>query len=80
MCQSVTGPLRNWSGKQWQDATEWITHDDGSKFTSGEELEHRFQELADKGIKVIPIGTECDNFDPEHGCRGHLIPDIIPSA
>jgi hypothetical protein len=79
MCQSVTGPLRNWSGRQWNDAIEWITRDDGSKFASGEELEHRFQELADKGVEVIPIGQECDNFDPKQGCLGHQIPDILPS-
>lgn len=23
------------------------------------------------GYKVIPIGTACDNFDYQHGCRGH---------
>ena len=78
MCQSVSGPLRNWSGKQWNDATEWITRDDGTKFSNGEELEFHFQCLLDSGNRVIPIG-ECDNFDPQTGCKGHPIPDIVPT-
>lgn len=77
MCQSVGGPIKNWSGRQWDDAIEWITRDDGTKFRNGEELEAMFQDLKDKGIELIPYG-ECDNFDPKHGCRGHAIPDLIP--
>jgi hypothetical protein len=76
MCQSVGGPLRNWSGKQWNDATEWITRDDGTKFANGEELELRFQQLLDSGKEVIPIGEECDNFDFKKGCLGHPVPDV----
>jgi hypothetical protein len=75
MCQSVKGALANWSGQQWQEATDWITHTDGTKFTSGEALEFHFQQLLDEGNEVIPFGTDCDNFDPVHGCRGHPIPD-----
>lgn len=79
MCQSVTGPLKNWSGRKWDEATEWITRDDGTKFRNGEELEAMFQDLADKGIKVIPIGSDCDNFCSTDGCRGHPIADIFPT-
>lgn len=78
MCQSVTGPLKNWSGKQWNDATDWITRDDGTKFANGEELEFHFQEMADRGIHVIPIGDDCEGFDPVKGCPGHPLPDLIP--
>lgn len=74
MCQSVTGPLKNWSGKQWNDATEWITRDDGTKFSNGELLEMAFQKMADEGIEKFPLGGDCDNFCPVHGCRGHPIP------
>lgn len=77
MCQSVTGPLKNWSGRQWNDATDWITKDDGSKFRNGEELEHHFYELLAQGIECIPFG-ECDNFCPKEGCKGHPIPDDAP--
>lgn len=80
MCQSVRGALRNWNGRQWNEATEWITRKDGSKFSSGEELELRFQELLDAGNEVIPIGDDCDNFDPKKGCLGHALPDTEPSA
>jgi hypothetical protein len=74
MSQGVTGPLRNWSCKQWTDATEWITRKDGSKFASGGELEQAFQAMANEGIECFPLG-ECDNFDPKHGCRGHPHPE-----
>jgi len=77
MCQSVTGPLRNWSGKQWNDACDWITRDDGTKFSNGEELEFHFRQMADQGIKVIPVGKECDNFDPKKGCLGHKVADPV---
>jgi hypothetical protein len=75
MCQSVRGALANWHGRQWNDATDWITRTDGTKFANGEELEHRFQELLDQGIEKIPCGDDCDNFDPKEGCRGHPIPE-----
>lgn len=78
MCQSVIGPLKNWSGKQWNDACEWITRDDGTKFRCGEELEFHFEQLLAKGTEVIPCG-DCDNFDPKNGCLGHDIPDPIPT-
>lgn len=73
MCQSVRGPLINWSGKQWNDAVDFMQRPDGSKFSSGEEIEFLFQKLLDEGNEVIPLG-ECDNFDPKTGCRGHPIP------
>jgi hypothetical protein len=78
MCQSVTGPLKNWNGRMWDSAVEWITKDAGTKFRNGEELEARFQDLADSGIEVIPIGTDCDNFDSKKGCLGHPVPDFVP--
>jgi len=74
MCQSISGPLKNWSGKQWNDACDYITKDDGSRWRCGEELEHHFQELLDKGIECVPLG-DCDNFDYKTGCKGHPIPD-----
>lgn len=77
MCQSVRGPLKNWSAKQWDDACDWITKSDGTHFRCGEELEFWFQKLLDDGIEVIPYG-DCDNFDPKHGCKGHPIPDVVP--
>jgi hypothetical protein len=69
LSQSITGPLKNWTLKEWKAATEYITRTDGSRFTVDQLKEAFVEELA-KGHKVIPIG-ECDNFDWEHGCRGH---------
>jgi hypothetical protein len=72
MSQSITGPLRNWTPKQWNQAVEYITNDDGSQYASGKALKAEFQRLADCGIECVPIG-KCDNFDYKHGCMGHPV-------
>lgn len=69
MSQSITGPLRNWKSKDWKNATNWITHKDGSKYTP-DELKSVFLEELAKGHECVPIG-ECDNFDYKNGCMGH---------
>jgi hypothetical protein len=71
MSQSIIGPLRNWSPKQWRDATEWITKLDGSKYTA-EGLKAVFEQLYAEGKHCFPIG-DCNDFDYKHGCRGHPI-------
>jgi hypothetical protein len=73
LCQSVTGPLRNWTKRDWKAATRWITREDGSKFMA-DELKDLFLEELSKGHKVIPIG-KCDNFDWKEGCLGHTTDD-----
>jgi hypothetical protein len=73
ICQSVTGPLRNWTKREWKAATKWMLKPDGSQFTPDGLKDAFLRELA-QGHEVIPIG-ECDNFDYKTGCRGHHIPD-----
>lgn len=73
MCQSVRGPLMNWTKREWERATKYITPDDGVRCT-GQELKAHFLKLLADGNEVIPIG-ECDNFDQKTGCRGHDTPD-----
>lgn len=72
LCQSVRGPLMNWTDKDWEAATEWMTGDNGKKFTA-KELKAEFLNLLAAGNEVIPI-SECDNFDPKKGCLGHRTP------
>lgn len=74
MSQSVRGPLMNWTPRQWQEATDWMKRDDGSRYESGDALKAAFLDLLVAGNEVIPVG-ECDDFDPKKGCRGHDIPD-----
>lgn len=69
MSQSIAGPLRNWRPRDWKHATEYITRNDGSRYTPSELRTVFLEELA-KGHEVVPIG-ECDNFDWKHGCQGH---------
>jgi hypothetical protein len=74
ICQSVTGPLRAWTKKDWKKATGYITRNDGTKY-SPDELKECFLEELSRGHKVIPIGV-CDNFDYEHGCMGHVMQEV----
>lgn len=71
MCQSVRGPLMNWTKRDWKNATTYITPEGGGRCTADELKAHFLKLLAD-GNEVIPIG-DCDNFDPKTGCRGHQI-------
>lgn len=69
LCQSVRGPLTNWKPKDWKSATKWMTKLDGTRYTP-HELKQVFLDLLASGHEVIPI-SECDNFDPKSGCKGH---------
>ena len=68
MSQSLTGPLANWTWRDWYRATKWW-HLNGIK-PSWRQLKSAVQELVDQGHEVIPYG-ECDNFDKVRGCLGH---------
>lgn len=70
MAQSVRGPLINWTWKDWKSATHWITKPDGSRYTVIE-LKNAFLDLLVAGNEVIPLGKQCDNWDPKKGCLGH---------
>ena len=55
-----------------RNATEWIgVVTEGGKTLSPREVKIRFLDLLVAGVKVIPMDSSCDNFDPEHGCQGH---------
>jgi len=72
MCQSIEGPLMNWGQREWKQALKYMNKEDGSPFSSVNELKQAFLDELAKGHKVVPIG-DCDNFDWEHGCKGHPI-------
>ena len=76
LCISIKGALRNWNARQWVGVA--TDTDTGRVLTPQEFKEHLLDELA-KGHKVVPCGP-CDNFDYEHGCMGHPIPDELPEA
>jgi hypothetical protein len=71
LSQSIRGPLTNWDNNDWANATQWITKNDGGKYTVLELKQQFLDELA-KGHEVVPIG-ECDNFDWKKGCLGHEV-------
>lgn len=70
--QSVAGAIRDWSKNDWKRNAKSITVD--GKYMSGEDLRDIWIELLASGTRYVPLG-ECDNFDPQSGCRGHELPD-----
>lgn len=70
MSQSITGPLVNWNDSDWIKALDWITRDDGTRYSSVSELRRQFVNLLLEGCHVVPLG-KCDNFDKVKGCLGH---------
>jgi len=62
----------NWSARQWQQATKWITRDDGTTYTANELKAAFLDELAE-GHEVLPIGSPCEGFDYKSGCPGHPV-------
>ncbi len=48
-----------------------IFTDDGKRVT-GKSVRAWLLKQQEEGWRVIPLG-ECDDFDKEHGCRGHEI-------
>lgn len=45
---------------------------DGHTLTTVKEIRSFLQEQLDMGRKVLPMG-DCDNFDYQTGCRGHVV-------
>ena len=72
MCHGIEWPLLNWGNRDWKKALKYMSKNDGSKFSTVEELKLAFMAELTQGHKVVPIG-DCDNFDWETGCRGHVI-------
>ena len=76
MSQSIIGPLVNWDDQQWHEALAWITHDNGKKYKSVQDLRRAFCEELKNGHICVPLASDCDNFDYENGgCRGHDVPE-----
>lgn len=66
IAQSVDGALRNWNPSQWRDCCRDAT----GKLLTPVQVKREFKKLQAAGVKFIPMG-DCNNFDPEKGCRGH---------
>ena len=49
-----------------------ITTADGKTLTTAREVKDFFKGQIALGRKVIPCG-DCDNFDYQTGCKGHII-------
>ena len=62
----LKGALRTWKDKEWRGVVA-----ENGKTLSPSEVKIRFLDLLASGVKMIPMSEECDDFDPEHGCRGH---------
>lgn len=76
ICQSVRGPLHNWTNREWKNACKWITPKAGGHYTP-DQLKSEFLGLLADGWEVIPFGDDCDNFDKKKGCLGHPQPESL---
>jgi hypothetical protein len=65
MCQSVPGALRNWKKRDWED----VARQNGWKSVQYAKDKFRIWEF--EGVKVVPIGEECEGFSYQTGCPGH---------
>jgi hypothetical protein len=72
LCLDISGALKNWNPRHFDRV---ITDDDGRLLTAVEAKKSLQDQLA-MGRKVIP-SSECDNFDYEHGCLGHVMEDEV---
>jgi hypothetical protein len=64
----LRGALKHWRDSDWISC---VTADDGHMMTPNE-VQDEFLTMLQKGVRFIPCGP-CDNFDAEHGCRGHPV-------
>lgn len=64
MCQSVSGAIKNWDKKMWNQ----IGNDNGM---TGDQAKEKFRIMEFNGIKVIPIVERCEGFSDIDGCPGH---------
>ena len=47
---------------------------DGHTLTTVKEIRSFLQKQLDMGRRVLPMG-DCDNFDYQTGCKGHVVED-----
>lgn len=64
LCQSVEGALKNWGVREWKS----IARENGLSIA---ECQSVFRQYLREGIRVIPIGDECEGFNYQTGCPGH---------
>lgn len=64
----IRGALKNW---KLRDFKGMFTHENGSPVPPADAKAILLDELA-KGNLYIPVG-DCDNFDPQTGCKGHEV-------
>lgn len=65
---SVLGMLRNRS-------FDGLQHADGRAMTR-REAEHSLYQLAEKGVRYIPVDGGCEEFTSQEGCPGHRRPRL----
>jgi protein gp37 len=71
MALDIEGVLRN--PRKWlQDACR----DDEGRLLTVDEAVAELKKLRDAGAKRVPLGTGCDQFDDQTGCKGHPEPRL----
>lgn len=68
LCLDIQGGMMN-----AKDLRGCITVD-GKRLNTTKEVRDFLQEQLDMGRRVLPMG-DCDNFDYQTGCLGHVVED-----
>ena len=66
LCVDISGGIRN--AKVWRNCIMV----DGRLLRTEKEVKAFLREQETMGRRVLPIG-DCDNFDYQTGCKGHLV-------
>ena len=69
LCVSVRGLLHKPDRELKRDMRS-MTKDDGSRFSTVQELRNALMDELAQGHEVLKIAP-CDNFDWKNGCQGH---------
>lgn len=68
LCLDISGGIRN------ARELKGVITVDGHTLNTVKEVRNFLQGQLDMGRKVLPM-CDCDNFDYQTGCRGHVVED-----
>lgn len=64
----ISGMLSKPNKREWKRFEKFATYD--GKKLSGEQWKELFRRRYNDGDRFFPM-SQCDNFDPLRGCKGH---------
>jgi hypothetical protein len=71
MAQSIEGALKNYTLAEFDRQFKGCFKTETGRVMSTKAARVKLQALYDQGVRVIPMGADCDIWDPVTGCPGH---------